>query len=84
MVSLVPEVFRRPLFWMGAGVSALIVGWNLLCNTNVFPGLESIDLQGKWTVYIADGPLEALIPEGRSTVFFIILGLAFLIPHGLG
>lgn len=76
----VPEVFRSGLFWVGFAISGLTLGWNLLCQTGTVPGLTPIDLEGKWTAYITNTPLQGLLPNAQSAIFFTMIGLTFLIP----
>ncbi|MBN1669848.1 MAG: hypothetical protein JXR37_02370 [Kiritimatiellae bacterium] len=75
-----PAVFRSGLFWLGVSVSAVFVGWNLLCRTGVVPGLKEFDFSNAWQAYIQNTALAGLEYLGRSTIFFTMIGLAFLIP----
>ncbi len=77
----VPELFKSGLFWAGVGISASVVGWNLLAGSGAIPGLVAIDLKNVWTEFIEGTALEGLIPSARSEVFFTMIGLSFLIPR---
>jgi len=80
----VPAVFRNGLFWAGFTVSALFLGWNLLCHTQVLPGLKPLDLANTWGPYLKDTPLEGLTgSSAKCMVFFTMIGLAFLVPTGI-
>ncbi|MFO7534968.1 MAG: DUF6785 family protein [Kiritimatiellia bacterium] len=76
----VPEIFRSGLFWVGFMISGLTLGWNLLCQTGLAPGLTFMDLTGSWKIYITNTPLQGLLPTAKSAVFFTMIGLTFLIP----
>ncbi len=76
----IPAIFRSGLFWVGFSISGLTLGWNLLCQSGAVPGLTIIDLQGKWTAYIVNTPLQGLLPSAKSAIFFTMIGLTFLIP----
>jgi hypothetical protein len=75
-----PSCFRSGLFWAGVGISGVVMGWNLVCETNLVPGLPAIDIDVYWDSYIQNSPLEGLLPRARSSIFFTLIGLAFLIP----
>lgn len=79
--GIMPFVFRSGLFWIGAGISGGVLGWNLLCATHAIPGLEAIDLIHSWTSFIQNSPLQGLAPRARSSIFFTMIGLSFLIPQ---
>jgi len=76
----IPAVFRTGLFWLGFSVSAAVLGWNLLCRSQVIPDLTAIDLSNSWEEYIQNSALEGLAPNAKSAIFFTLVGLAFLIP----
>lgn len=81
--SLLPKIFYNGLFWLGVLVAAVPLGWNLLCalDLNGLSGLTPLDLQNRWTPYIADSPLDALVGRfGRSMVFFTVIGITFMTP----
>jgi len=77
--SVVPRVFRSALFWVGVGVSGAVMGWNLLCMTEILPNLKALDLKNSWTPYLENTALAGLVGT-RSELFFTMVGLAFLIP----
>jgi hypothetical protein len=76
-----PAVFRSGLFWVGFSISGGVLGWNLLCSTELVPGLQPLDLRHSWTAFLAKSPIEGLTPRTRSEVFFTMVGLSFLIPR---
>lgn len=78
----IPQLFGSGLFWAGAALSGLIMGWNLLCATNVIPGLTKLDMLHSWYPYVANTQFEAL-GGVRSEVFFTMIGLSFLIPKNI-
>jgi len=78
--GVIPEIFRSGLFWVGASISGSVLGWNLLAASNIVPGLQPLDLVNMWESYILNSPLQGLKPGASSTVFFTMIGLAFLIP----
>ncbi|NLB56643.1 MAG: hypothetical protein GX811_12950, partial [Lentisphaerae bacterium] len=77
-----PKIFKNPLFWIGVGIPVLVLGWNLICSMNLAPGLQTIDLQNKWTDYLSGTKLSAW-RISKSEVFFTAIGLAFLIPKNI-
>jgi len=81
--GLIPPVFKSGLFWTGFAISASFLGWNLICALNIAPGLKSLDFQNSWTDYINESILQGLIPSARSSVFFTLIGVAFLIPANI-
>ncbi|HYF50637.1 MAG TPA: DUF6785 family protein [Planctomycetota bacterium] len=78
--GIIPEIFRAGLFWVGFFISGSVLGWNLLAASNVVPGLQPLDLNNFWEPYILGSALQGLKPGANSTVFFTMIGLAFLIP----
>lgn len=79
--SAIPSIFRSGLFWAGALVSGGFLGFNLLCATEVIPGLRPLNMQFFWTPYIEKTALQGLLPTTRSEIFFTMIGLSFLIPR---
>lgn len=77
-----PDIFRNGLFWMGMGLSGAVLGWNLLCKSQVVPGLTPLNLLNSWSVYVVNTPLQVLM-NWKSEVFFTMIGLAFLIPKNI-
>ncbi|MBN1671524.1 MAG: hypothetical protein JXR37_10850 [Kiritimatiellae bacterium] len=77
---VVPDVFRSGLFWLGLAVSGGFMGWNLLAKTGAVPGLKPFDLGNWWGEYTRNTALAGLGSAGRSSIFFTMIGLAFLIP----
>jgi len=75
----VPSIFRNGLFWGGFGIAGAIMGWNMICNANLVPGLTAITLDIGWGPYVQ---FSAFAPLGgfRFSIFFTMIGLAFLIP----
>ena len=78
--DIMPAVFKNGLFWVGFAISAGVMGWNVLCRTDVLPGLTQLDLYNSWTPFIRNSMFKALVPGARSMIFFTLIGLAFLIP----
>ncbi len=72
-----PDVFRNGLFWMGLALSGAVLGWNLLCKSQVVPGLSPLNLLNGWSAYVVNTPLEVLM-NWKSEVFFTMIGLASL------
>ena len=75
----VPAVFRNGLFWVGFGISASVMGWNVLCASGAMPGLKPLPLSNSWTPYVANSALRGLVGT-KSVIFFTMIGVAFLIP----
>lgn len=79
----IPAVFRSGLFWVGFAVSAGVLFWNLLCHSQVIPGLQPLDLNNSWSSYLLNTPFEGLLPSACSAVFFTLIGLTFLVPANI-
>jgi len=77
---VVPKLFRSGLFWVGFAISASVLTWNLLCKAGALPGMNPIDLANSWSEYIRNTKLQSLGGLGRSSIFFTMIGVAFLIP----
>ncbi len=75
-----PLLMHNSLFWVGLLLSAGVMGWNLLCNSEAIPGLTALNLTNSWNPFIAKGMFKGLVGAGRSTIFFTMIGLSFLIP----
>lgn len=78
----VPPVFRSPLFWMGAVLSIMVMGWNVFCKTNVVPGLQELDLDNRWYPYVVNTAFDGL-KNSSCPVFFTMIGLSFLVPKNI-
>lgn len=78
--GVVPSVFRSGLFWAGAIVPVVFLGWNMLCQMELIPGGKPLNLVHYWSDYIANSKLAGLRPNARSEIFFTMVGLAFLVP----
>ncbi len=76
----IPAIFRSGVFWAGFALSGFVLGWNILCTSNVVPGLQAFDLVNRWLPYISNSPLQGLLPSAKSQIFFTMIGLSFLIP----
>jgi hypothetical protein len=76
----IPEVFSNPLFWVGFLISGSVLGWNLFCYLDVVPGLQILDLNNAWKPIVQNTILQPLDASTKSTVFFTMIGLAFMIP----
>ncbi len=79
--GLIPPLFKNGLFWVGFAIAGGVMGWNLLCYTGVMPGLKPLDLINSWTPFIRNSMFKGLLYGGRSTIFFTMIGVAFLIPQ---
>ncbi|MDA0989210.1 MAG: hypothetical protein O3A51_00480 [Verrucomicrobia bacterium] len=77
----VPAIFKSGPFWIGAAISAGVLGWNFLCGLQLVPGMQALDLRLPWQPYIEKTALEGLLPNIRSEIFFTMIGLSFLIPR---
>lgn len=81
--STIPSMYRTGLFWAGFAVPAVIMGWNQLCYTKLVPGLSPISLEAPWKPYVVGSFLDGLSHAGRFDIFFVLIGLAFLIPANI-
>jgi len=75
-----PSLYRRGMFWAGMSVSVLVIGWNLLAQHNIIPGISPIALRFMWAPYIQDSIFKGLMPHALHQIFFTVIGIAFLIP----
>lgn len=77
-------IFRNGLFWAGVAVSGTVLGWNLLCWTNLVPGLRPFLLNygTRWDQYVVNTQFHAL-GLTRSAIFFTMIGLSFLVPKNI-
>lgn len=78
----IPSLFRNGLFWVGFAVSASVVGWNLLCATQVVPGLKPIDLNNAFNQYLSWTVFHG-IRYNKARIFFTVIGLSFLVPRNI-
>ena len=76
---VIPEIFRSNLFWGGVMVAGGVMGWNMFCNTKLVPGLSAIALKYPWAPYL-DGSAFAPLGVLTFSIFFTMIGLAFMIP----
>jgi hypothetical protein len=79
--TLIPPLFKSGLFWAGFAIAASVMGWNLLCRTEWLPGLNPLDIEKYWAPYIRNSMFKGLLPGARSSIFFTVIGIAFLIPQ---
>ncbi|MDD4538117.1 MAG: hypothetical protein PHT80_03815 [Lentisphaeria bacterium] len=79
--SIIPPLFKSGLFWAGFAIAAGVMGWNLLCRTEWLPGLTALDLEKSWTPFIRNSMFKGLLYGARSSIFFTVIGIAFLIPQ---
>ena len=50
----VPEIFKNPLFWLGFGIPAFVIGWNIIGYFNPsMPRLKLFDGYTSWQVTFA-------------------------------
>jgi len=78
--GLIAPLFRSGLFWVGFGISATVLGWNILCSTQLVPGLKWIPLDIMWYPYIQNSMFRGLGWHQKFTIFFTMIGLSFMIP----
>ena len=76
----IPALFRSPLFWLGVMISGSVLGWNLFSYAQIIPGLPRIDLDNNWSNIIENTQVAGLRPSAKSTVFFTMIGVSFMIP----
>lgn len=82
--SRIPAIFRSGYFWFGFSVSATFLGYNFLAYTGEFGNMQPLDLYNRWQGYVDRTPFEAVRQYvGKSTIFFTMIGLAFLIPANI-
>lgn len=79
----VPSMYRSGLFWTGAIIAMLVLGWNMICYLGILPNVQPLDLNNSWTEFIKGTPLQGLIPQAKSPIFFTLIGLSFLIPANI-
>jgi len=78
----IPPVCRNSLFWIGLAVSGSVLGWNVFCHTQIVPGLEPLKLDNNWAPYVTGTAFDGL--RGcRTSIFFTMIGLAFLVPKNI-
>ena len=77
--GLIPPIFRTGLFWGGVAVAGGIMGYNMFCNAKLVPGLSPFPLFFAWKPYLQG---SAFAPLGilNFSIFFTMIGLAFMIP----
>ncbi|MBU4199731.1 MAG: hypothetical protein L6455_07550 [Kiritimatiellae bacterium] len=80
--GLIPALYHNNLFWIGVAVSSGIMGWNLLCASQVIPGLDPMNLSNSWRPYVFNTKFEAL-GRTQTSIFFVMIGLTFLIPKNI-
>ena len=83
-----PAVYRSALFWVGAGISILVLGWNNIAKTQTLfglnlSGLGAINLTFELSEYVTGTFLQGLAPHAKLHVFFTLIGLAFLVPANI-
>jgi len=76
----IPAVFTSGLFWAGAAVSVVVMGWNELAERKIISGINEIPLTAVWQDYIRGSFLEGLGPKVKFQIFFTLIGLSFLVP----
>ncbi|MHC4873552.1 MAG: DUF6785 family protein, partial [Planctomycetota bacterium] len=76
----VPAVFKNPVFWVGFGIAFLIMFYNGMVAAKWFDGLAAVDLSGRMREKLTDTVLEGLNPHFSFHIFFLCIGLAFLLP----
>ncbi|MHC4873048.1 MAG: DUF6785 family protein [Planctomycetota bacterium] len=80
--SLVPSIYKNALFWVGFAIAFLVIFYNGMVTAKWFEGLTAIDLSGagEMRVRLEDSILGGLNPDFRLEIFFVCIGLAFLLP----
>lgn len=78
--SIIPKVFRTHAFWIGFGVSFTIMLYNGAANIGWIPGVQPVDLKNDLRPYLQDTFLEGLIYNFSLSIFFVVIGLAYLLP----
>jgi hypothetical protein len=79
-----PPVFRSGFFWFGFAIAGSFLGYNMVSAWGIIPNLTPLDFQNKWWEYISGTAFEGLRDyAGKSTIFFTMIGLAFLIPANI-
>ena len=77
--SLLPNLFRNRLFWMGFAIPALIYGWNLIHEFYPpWPRLPGIGYYNSISISVARG-----FPPIVLCVYFAAIGFFYLIPTEL-
>lgn len=80
--ALIPAIYRNNLFWIGVAIAGGVMGWNLLCASQIVPGLVPIEMHNSWGPYVYNTKFASL-GSTRSHIFFVMIGLAFLIPKNI-
>lgn len=75
-----PPLYLSGIFWLGFGISAFVLGWNVMVAKQLIPGLKPIPLSYSWTEYVQGSIFEGLAGQTRFHVFFTLIGLTFLVP----
>lgn len=75
----VPAVFRSGLFWAGVSIPVFIHSWNHVIQQHI-PGIGGIPLTWFWAPFVQGSIFDALRPDPQLHIFFILIGLTFLIP----
>lgn len=81
--SIVPRLYRNPLFWGGFVVAFGVIFYNGMVEAHWFEGLQEIPLHRDrfaMETMLEGTPIEGLNPAFRFHIFFVIIGLAFLLP----
>ncbi|MHC4873331.1 MAG: DUF6785 family protein [Planctomycetota bacterium] len=78
--STIPPVFKNALFWVGFSIAFLLIFYNGMVNAKWFDGLSAIDLTGKMSEKLEGTAFEGITPGFRLEIFFVCIGLAFLLP----
>ena len=77
----IPAMFRDGGFWAGFGIAGFVLAWNMFVRWQLVPGLAQIPMNWNWGGFIAGTPLAGIGSwAGRHSVFFTMVGLAFLVP----
>ena len=81
--GVIPQIYRRGLFWAGFAIVSVVHGWNLICTTGLVPGLPRIKRVFYWDPYVEGSIFDGIRGAGKIDIFFVMLGLAFFIPANI-
>lgn len=76
----VPKIYKSSYFWIGFSISFLVMFYNGAATIGWLPGLQALDLQNDLRGIFENTIFEGLNYKFRLSVFFVVIGLAFLLP----
>ena len=80
--STIPVIYKVPLFWVGFSIAFAICFYNGMVTAKWFEGLDQIKLTGNMSNHFQGSILEYILPF-RCEIFFVVIGLAFLLPKDI-